>query len=335
MTSKQFVALAAAAALSLIVAIIVYSSSTPFTRSAPENAALFDTLRHNPPQIAQGNSGLILERKGEDWLIKEHDLFPAARDKVRAFLISLSDADLVEAKTRVADRYALLSLEDPKDKNANSRLVKLIGDSGSVIVEVIVGKQRTNAFGSGKGGTYVRKPGDEQTWLVSTEISVGTGLRDWTKPRVFETRKIDIRNLSIKAPGEENVDIKLADNGVEHLLQDIPEGKKIKFVNSIDDIAPAASSYDFDNVRPLKDTPDPAKASTITLEQNNGLKVVFTIQREDGVAWLSMAASGEGDAKKAADALNARTKGWEFQIPNSKVEAIFKRKPDLLEDIPA
>ena len=72
----------------------------------------------------------------------------------------LAEAELVEAKTRRADRYALLELEDPAAKDAKSRLVRVLDGKGSVLAEVVVGKKRIDAFGVGKSGTYVRKPAD-------------------------------------------------------------------------------------------------------------------------------------------------------------------------------
>ena len=50
--------------------------------------------------------------------------------------------------------------------------VRLLDDKGGVIAEAIVGKKRFDAFGASKSGTYVRKPGDAQTWLSNADIDV-------------------------------------------------------------------------------------------------------------------------------------------------------------------
>jgi hypothetical protein len=73
--------------------------------------------------------------------------------------------------------------------------------------------------------------------------------------------------------------------------------------------------------------------STVALELANGVTCNFTIRRDGGVAWVTMTASGEGDAKKTADALMARAKGWEFRIPKSKADAILKDRAELLETV--
>jgi Domain of unknown function (DUF4340) len=336
MTPKHFAALAAAATVCLVAAILVYSTSVPWTQATPQGVALFEALRRNTPEIArieveQGGNKLTLARKGQDWLLKEREDFPASPEKVRAFLVSMANANLVESKTRKKDRYALLKLEDPQGKNAASRLVRLVDDKGSTVAEAIIGKKRTDAFGSGKGGTYVRRPGEDQSWLVNTEIDAGVQLRDWVKLRLFETPSRDIKHMAVRMPGKEEVNIELSADGSEHQLQNIPEGMKVKYANSIDDIADAASSFDFDEVRKQAHSAAPDKVNTVVLNLKNGLTVTFTLERDAGAAWLSMEATGDGEAKKAAAALMARAKGWEFQIPATKVNAILKTRDELLE----
>lgn len=338
MTPKQFVALAATALACLVTALVVYTSSIPWTRATPEGVALFETLRTNPPEIGrieilQGANMLTLERKGDKWLLTNNEGFPASNEKVRAFLGGLAEADLVEAKTSRKDRYALLSLESPNGKGTNSRLVRVLDTKGKPVAEVIIGKTRIDAFGSGKGGTYVRRPDEAQSWLVDTEIIAGTTLRDWVKPRLFEARRKDIKQLTVAMPDKQNLDIALSEDGSEHLLQNIPDGMKVKFVNSIDDIAEAARSFDFDEVRRLDKPPAGDEVSAVTLELANGLRCLFRIRRDGGVAWISLEASGDGDAAKEAEELTQRTEGWEFRIPNSKADAILKDRDELLEKI--
>ncbi len=339
MTPKHFAALAAAAAVCLAAALVVYSSSVPWSRATPHGAPLFANLQSNPPpklariEVEQGGDKLTLEHKGNNWLLKQHEGYPATPEKVRAFLVGLTEAQLVEAKTNRKDRYHLLALEDPMSKGANSRLVKLIDDDGNVVAQAVIGKKRSDAFGSGKSGTYVRRPDETQTWLVNTEIDAGTGLSDWVKSRLFEARSGDIKHVTVHMPGKDDVDIELAANGVEHLLQNIPDGMKVKYANSIGDIVDAVGSFDLDDVKKLDAPPAADKVSTVTVDLKSGLSCVFTIRPDGGIAWLTLAASGEGDAKKSADALMARTKGWQFSIPKSKADAILKTRDELLEKI--
>jgi hypothetical protein len=64
----------------------------------------------------------------------------------------------------------------------------------------------------------------------------------------------------------------------------------------------------------------------------DGPTAILRLRKDGDAHWLSVTASGEGEAaKKAADEIAARTEGWEFKIPAGKANAILKKRADLLE----
>lgn len=338
MKPRYFVALACATAVCLFAAILTYASSIPWSIGKPGGAALLPDLQANAARIAtieikKGDQTVTLKHSGEQWLIQEHAGFPADNDKVRTLLLKLTEAKLSEPKTRRKDRYALLALEDPDKKGANSRHLQASDAEGKPIVDLIVGKQRMDAFGSGKGGTYIRRPGEEQTWLVSSAIDAGATLEEWVNPRLFEAQRNAMKHLAIASPGEEPLQIDWDAGAKDYKLANIPEGMKIKDVNSIDDIVAAASTFDFSDVRKAKADAPADKVSTVNAELQNGLKVAIKLTKDSGEVWLSLSATGEGDAKAAAEALTKRASGWEFRIPGSKADDILKKRDDLLEKI--
>jgi hypothetical protein len=71
--------------------------------------------------------------------------------------------------------------------------------------------------------------------------------------------------------------------------------------------------------------------STARLEADGGLAVLLRLRKEGEDTWLSLTATGEGDAKKQADEITARSKDWEFKISPAKATAILKRPADLFE----
>jgi len=333
MKPQYFVGLALAAVLSLAAAIAVYTTSAPWTVDAKGGGLLFPALKADAEkihriEIAQGATTLVLERAGDQWRLQNRDGYPATPEKIRTLIASLTEATLAEPKTRNPQRYGLLELEDPKGQNASSRLVRLLDDKGGVLAEAIVGKKRLGG-GLGKAGTYVRKPGDEQTWLATADISGGTELRDWTKARIFETATDKITKLKIELPGEAAYEI-VRDAEGQHKLAEIPAGKKIKFVNVVDNIVEATAFMEFEDVRKAHDSG--GEVSTASLETETGLKVVFKFRREKDATWLAISATGGGAAKKAGDDLSQRTSGWEFKLLPSKADATLKRRDDLLED---
>jgi hypothetical protein len=340
MTPKQFAALATVAALSLIAAVAVHSLRAPWTGESLGTGKLFPALASEAASVSrivvtQGGKPLTIERDGEVWRVASQDGYPAMNEKVRALLLSLTDAKLLEPKTRVPDRYALLEVDDPAGKSSNARLITLEDAGGRTLGEIIAGKQRaaTPAAGQGTGGTYVRKPGDEQSWLASTAISGGSALKDWANPRVFETQTERIKSLTVEIRGEPPYTLKRNDDG-SHALAAIPAGKKVKYVNMIDNIIEAASFLDFERVRKRPATSGP-EAGVVRFETDGGLAVALHVRRDKDGTWVTVDPSGEGDAKKAADDIRARTDGWEFEVLPSKAETMLKKEADLIEDIEA
>lgn len=338
MTPKQFATLATAAALSLIVAVGVYSARTPWSGDTAGAGKLFPSLASDLPDVSrivveQGGNALTVEKADDRWLVKSQDGFPASAEKVRALLLALTDATLLEPKTRVAKRYALLEVDDPAQKLSNARLIKLEDGSGNTLAEIIAGKQRPGAgpAGQSQGGTYVRRPGEEQSWLVSTSIVGGSGLKDWANPRVFETQTEHIKELTVEVQGEQPYTVK-RNAGGSHELESIPAGKKLKYVNMVDNILEAASFLDFERVRKATGASD-GKAGTVRFETDGGLKIVLGVRRDKDGTWITVDPSGEGDAKKLADDLRAQAVGWEFEVLPSKADTMLKKQADLLEDI--
>jgi Domain of unknown function (DUF4340) len=265
-------------------------------------------------------------------LLENRGGYPVKSEAVRAMLLRLAEDELVEAKTRSPERYSVLELEDPQGADAKSRLLRVLDDKGETLGEVVVGKKRSDAFGSSRGGTYVRKPGDMQTWLVNAEITVATGVRDWVQPSIIDIPAAKIASATIVLPGEEPLKIvRDASDTSKHSLAAMPEGKKLKDNFAIGAIVRAAGSIELDDVRKPTSPPD-KDASVAELEVDGGLAVTLRLRKEGEDYWLSAEASGaEGDAKKAAEDIMRRVQGWEFKLSSAKAQSLLKRRADLFE----
>jgi hypothetical protein len=335
MKPRLFAALAAAAALTLAAALIVYSASAPWTTSGSSGGKLLPGFAETAGKtakvvISQGGKQITLEKAGDAWRLADRDGYPASTDKVRALLVALSEANLAEPKTQSSDRYRLLEVEDPAGKDANARLVTVKDESGATLAEVIAGKERPGQAGTSKGGTYVRKPGDPQSWLADQKITGGIALRDWVNVHVYETPTEKVSRLGVEVKGEPPYEIKRNAGGT-HELQDIPAGKKVKYVNVIDTMIEAASFLDLENVRKATASTE-GEAGTLTLETDSGLRIVMKIRRDKDGAWATLTATGEGDAKKSAADIAARADGWEFELMPSKANTLLKKRDEFLED---
>jgi hypothetical protein len=359
MTPRTFVYLAIAAALSVLFAVVSFASNNQWSTGKAAGDKLFPKLVSEASQIAtievrQGDSMLVLERAGGSWGVKSSGNYPADPSKVRTLLVALAEADLIESKTRRPDRYAVLELEDPADKSAKSRSVHLLGAKGHVIGEVVIGKKRLDLLGTGKSGTYVRKPGDPQTWLAGAELDAPAAAKDWLKTMVYTADAAKISRLTIEIPGEEALriareaapakDAKETKDAKAPPADPAPAklqftgfpaaGKKLKDASAAEGIARALAAIDIEDVRKLDAPPAGAGISTVKIEMADGPTTTLRLRKDGDAHWLAIAAAGEGEAGKAAEAINQRTQGWEFKLPAAKADQILKKRADLL-DAPA
>jgi hypothetical protein len=361
MTPKSFVYLAVATVATVLLAVVSFAANNQWSTGQAAGAKLVprlaDTIREVAEiEIRQGENAVVLERTGGSWAVKTRAGYPVDTPKVRTLLVALGEAELVENKTRKAERHAALELEDPAEKGAKSRLVRLTDAKGKAIAEVVIGKKRLEALGTGRqGGTYVRKQGDAQTWLANVEIEAPVAVKDWAKTSVLSLETAKISRIAVEIPGEQALkierpaaaqakDAKEAKDGKDAKtpaepgkLQFVgfpPEGKKLKDAEAAETLARAVASIDMEDVRKLDAPPAGNSVSVVKVEVTEGPTATLRLRKDGDQHWLSVTAAGEGDAKKAAEEITGRTHGWEFKIPAHKAESILKKRADLL-DAPA
>lgn len=344
---QQFTTLAIVTAASVIAAIALYATTYRWSAGRLEGAPLVAGLERQEKSIAaveisQAGKHLTLERKDGTWRVKEHGGYPAQPERIRALLTSLAEAKLVERKTSKKALHAQLELEDPAVKNAKSREVRVLDAKGGKIADIILGKSRFNAFGADKGGFYVRRAGEDQTWLAIGEPRATVDFTDWVSTTIFELPDDKIVKLTTTHPGEVPLVIERTTSDAKEKdakakvakfkLASIPDGKKLKKDAAIEQIAQGFGSISLEDARKLDGTPSGDQVSAIKLEAAGGLVVTFHLRADRDARWLSFSATGaDGDAKKAAEAINAKAKGWEFKILKWKAEQIGKHAADLFE----
>lgn len=337
MKPHNFATLLVAAVASLAVAISAYVATQPWTVSNGKGEAMLPALKTSGDKVAaieieQGGKVLKLSNQDGKWIMPSQENYPANVDAIRTLMVSASQASLVERKTAKANRFSLLGLTDPKKNGSTARLIRFLDAKGTPIAEIIVGNKKTDAFGASKNGTYVRRPGETQTWLADRAIDGSAQLKDWAKTRVVDVPTDTIKTASIEVSGEPAYTIERDTDGKSFKLSQMPAGKKLKYVNTVDEIIESASYVDFLNVRKANPSDTMKVAGKATFETDKGLKVELDLKSDGKQAWVSVIPTGQGDAKKDADTMSALVSGWEFEIPPAKVTSLMKKQADMLED---
>ncbi len=339
MKPTHFAALAVITVFAVALALTTYAAQNRWSQAKVSGASLFPGLVAQSGKIAkieikQGDKALTLAGDKESWSLSDRGGYPAKADAVRALLVKLAQAELVEGKTRNKDRYALLELEEPTGKDSKSRLLRLLDDKGGMIAAAIVGKKRFDAFGASKGGTYVRKPGEEQTWLSNADLDVSLAVRDWVQAAVLDLGgAAKVAKVTIEIPGEEPLVVQRdTADPKKYSLLGMPDDKKLKEGVGLDEIARTVASIDLEDVRKASATMTGGDVNVVRIEADGGMGVTLRLRKEGEDYWLALEASGgEGEAKKTAEDTAKRAQGWEFKIAPGKAQALLKRRADLFQ----
>jgi hypothetical protein len=335
MKPRNFVALLAAAVLSLAVAVTAYISSRPWTQASfSQRAAAMPALKPAEDKVAaieidQGGNAIKLALKDGKWVVASEEDYPANVEAIRNLLLNASQASLAERKTAKKDRLGLLGLGDPK--TTSSRLIRFLDADGHVIGQIVAGNSKPDAFGTNKNGTYIRNPADDQSWLADRPIDVSAKLGDWVTTRVVDVPTNSIKTATVEVAGQPAYVIDVDKDG-SHKLAQMPPGKKLKYVNSVDEIIESASYVDFQGVRKADKSDALPSAGKVSYETAKGLKIQLDVKSDGKQAWIAVTPSGTGDGKKRADDMAQFVTGWEFKVPVAKVSGLLKKEDDLLEN---
>ncbi len=340
MKPKHVAMLAAAAGGSLFAAVVTYLASVPWTPgNGPREAML--------PALATGASGLAaieiareketvrLASKDGKWVFESGEGYPVDEAKARELVLAATEARLVERKTALKDRHDLLGLGDHTAPGATARLLRFKDAQGALLGEIVLGRPAFDAMDASKGGTYVRRPGDDQTWLADRPLQVSLSIRDWVKTRLIDRDVKSITSIRIEREGEAPIDIKRTADGAQHELAAMPAGKKLKYVSAIDDVAEAISLVEFRSVRKSGKADSLPLLGRAAFETENGFKPAIEFRGDASKVWIRVTATGNPASKADVDDLNSRAGGWEFEVPQTELNAILVKLSDLVEDAPA
>jgi hypothetical protein len=157
-----------------------------------------DTITFNSSQ-----DQFTLFKQGEDWFVKERWDHLADFNLVKRALIDIADAKILERKTSNPEYYELLGVE-----GAEGSSVQVTMFSGEQeIAGLILGKERELGQGQGTRRFYVRRAGEEGSWLAEGYLNINPLMLNWIKGEVMNISRERITQVNIIQPNGETATI--------------------------------------------------------------------------------------------------------------------------------
>jgi hypothetical protein len=292
--------------------------------------------------LQQGEKTITLKKNesGKGWGIVERNGYPVSAKSVREIVFKLAQAELIEPKTRDPSRYGQLNLGDPTVKGTEAKLVKLADADGQPIAEVVVGKNKYAAFGAGRSGTYLRRPGKPQTWLANLDLKAPMDISDWVEPVFFKVPKEQIKSVVVSEAGQTVYKLAPAADGKGIFeVVDFGGGRKVKKSLRVDDLINGIWTLEMLDVR-VRDEAKAAADMTAVITAQDGTQYKISMMRdgkENREPWLTVDVTIPDGVKDRAEAekIAAATKGWSFRIADWRARQTFKSAGDVFEKVAA
>lgn len=207
--------------------------------------ALFSDLQKHVDEVdsirLENANGVILDAVLQDttegnsaWSAADKDNYPLDQEKVITLLNSLVSAKLDSAKTAKAENHSRLGLQDITTKDSQAQL--LVVSAGERNWQILMG----NTASSGKG-VFVRNPGENQTWLTKTALTVPDDSNAWLQSRILNLGTDSLVSVSREGHWSAVVAQPETDGGtLSWTLENMPEGRELNYEsivkNTVDDI---------------------------------------------------------------------------------------------------
>jgi hypothetical protein len=300
-------------------------------------------------ELTRGNQQIRLEKSDSGWIVEQKSGYPADSGKIRQLLLRLSEARILEEKTTNPELYPRLGVAEPDATEGAGALLEIAAPAD---VRLIIGD-----FDGRAGGTYVRRAGESQSYLVDTEIDTGGTPLDWLDRTIMDIDSASVREVRIDhADGET---LTLLRVGGQLVVAGVPEDRELSGPGSTQPVARLLSPLRLDDVTPIGefDVADPE--ATIDVHLDDGRKITARAWRREDERWMTFDVAlaspdepelpaenmtGEddesGDEPETVRAdpetvaqQDAFLAGWAYRVPVHKYDQAVRRMEDLLKPV--
>lgn len=347
MSRRRFVVLLIAALVAISGALYLSTQRNLArdTHGLPLLPSLADELNSvTELNVRKGSAAplVTIHKQGEQWTVAQRANYPADVSKLRRLLLALSDAKIREEKTSNPASYSIIGVEDPTLSGASGAQIEVIAHDGKHAV--IVGKPAAE-------GSFVRRVGENTSYIVEPAISVEAEPRFWIDTRLLDLPADKIQGIEAKPAGGPDYSVhrvsvpapaaapatapanapatagsaattNSAAPASNFELTGVPSGRKAA---DSAQLAPSPTTFGgltADDVAAAGDL-DFSKPSIVTVTMSDGNIVTFTGATIGDKHWIQVTATKDA-------ALTAKTAGRAFEIPAYRFEAIFKPLEQLL-----
>jgi hypothetical protein len=342
---RAFIVLLVATAIALVGAIVLAVepnlSATQAVGGDPMFKALGDRVADVTKLVVQTPQyKASWEKRNGTWVATDHGDYPTKETLVADVISGLAAMTTVEPKTNDPAWYPYIMVGDPAaTPPTGGPHVTASAANGDVLADAIIGVPSESISAShGRGGSFVRREGEAQSWLVEGSTSVPAALSQWFDP-IVNIPGPDVTDVAVLVGAKSVFEAHKADpkTGIYTLVNiDPAEGAaagSVANVNAIRDMTSAVVGVTIEDARALDGVTPGDTSQTDRFTSVAGLQLDVTLVDADGATWAIFKASAPngGDAAKAAADINALTEKWAFRLDAARLAKLAAKPANLVQ----
>lgn len=261
-----------------------------------EGLTAADSNRVDELRLNTGHASWTV-RKNEDgnWTIVEKSGYPADIDRVKQALVAVTSARIVAPRTADPAQHHRLNLDPPEQGLATEDDVKTIevtalDANGQQLAAMLLGKIKALPTSRDPGQAYVRRAGEDQTWLVESRLDIRKDPTAWLDKDLIKVKKEEINTVTVSHPDGEV--LRLVRNRFGTLnVMDLPETLAERDVR-LTSAQRALEFLPFADVKPASEV-DMSGATVTTFYADDGTQITvrskeagFEVDKDPGY-WVT------------------------------------------------
>ena len=275
-------------------------------------------------EITSKGKPLSIAKNNDSWGLADRAFYRVQPTKLREMLTGLTELRIVEPRTADPEQFARLGLDDPMKPESTATLLRVLDGAGKVIAELITGHRRMRTQGNVPESIYVRRPGENRTYLAEGRLAVDADASLWLDRDIMNIANTRIASATVTR-GETVLEFTRADG---KLALRSPENAGPLDEFKLEEVSRALESLSFTEVKEAKDTPG-EKIGTGRFVTTDGLTITASVYRAGSDIWAQFDAAGTDATKEEAEKLAARLRGWVYQLGSWKEKALTPALDDL------
>jgi hypothetical protein len=279
-------------------------------------------------EITHQGKQTVIEKRGDGgWGIASMHDYPVQEAKLRGLLTGLTEVRLAEPRTSDPAEFGRLGVDDPNAAGSSADLLRLVDGSGQPVVAVIVGHRRVRSQANVPEEVYVRRPGENQSWLAEGSVQADADASVWLDRNVMNIAHDRIGSVVV---GDRALVFGRSD-GRFGLVEPAEHPKLEDY--KVEDVARALELLTFQEVKSDAEAPG-TEAGHAVFTTGDGLAVTVTVLHAGKDVWARFAVSGGSD-KGEAERIGSRVAGWTYQVGSWKEKSLVPTMDDLKAEAPA